>query len=68
MENRVRLKMLTILLIEGLSSAQGGRLNVEEYQACATESQREELYIKNTQDIVNLKILGCQDCPAQWHK
>ena len=32
-ENRVGLKMLTMLLIEGLSSTQGGRLNVEEYQA-----------------------------------
>ena len=40
--------MLTMPLIEGLSSAQGGRLNVKEYQSCATEYQREELYIKSS--------------------
>ena len=36
MEMRIGIKILTLALIEGLSSAQGGRLHHAEYAQCRT--------------------------------
>ena len=46
MEKRVGIKILTMILIKGLSSARENILDFYEYSSCDTEKQREELYIK----------------------
>ena len=66
METRIGIKILTLALIEGLSSAQGGRLHPAKYAQCRTSKQREDKYISTIQDIMNKTIIGSEDCPAQW--
>ena len=66
METRVRLKILTMILVEGLSSAQGDRLNLDEYRSCTSYSQREELYVTKVQDVINTRIPGSVESPGQW--
>ena len=65
METRIGIKILTMLLIKGLSSSQDGRLHPIEYSECTTASQRKQKYLTKIQDIVNTKILGSEDCPTQ---
>ena len=67
MENRVRIKMLTMLAIEVLSSTQGKRLAFEGFEKCTTDCQRKELYIKKIEDIINKKVLACAYNPVQWY-
>ena len=64
-ETRVCIKVLTLLLIEGLSSAQGGRLDGEEYLNC-TDKEREDIFLRKVENIINTKILGNDDTPSQW--
>ena len=66
METRNEIKILTLALIEGLFSLQGGRLHPAEYNECNTAKQREEKYISKIQDIINKTVIGSNDCPAQW--
>ena len=49
-ETRVCIKVLTLLLIEGLSSAQGGRLNGEEYLNC-TDKEQEDIFLCKVENI-----------------
>ena len=64
-ETRVCIKVLTLLLIEGLSSAQGGRLDGEEYLNC-TDKEREAIFLSKVEHIINTRILGTDDTPSQW--
>ena len=50
-ENRIGIKLLTMLLIEGFSKA---------------ENQRIKVYAEQIQTIFNNRILGDDDSPAQW--
>ena len=66
METRIGIKILTFLLIEGLSSVQGGRLHPHIYGECRTEKERERKYISEIERIINKEILGDKDNPTQW--
>ena len=66
METRIGIKILTLLLIEGLSSVQGGRLHLHIYGECNTEKQREQKYIDDIESIVTKQILGDNYNPTQW--
>ena len=61
-ENRMGLKMLTMLLIEGLSNARDHKL----YPNIRSEKTRRELFIKKVEEHINTSILGCPGNPAQW--
>ena len=63
-ENRVGLKILTMILIEGLSNYQGKKFdhlnNINSLKA------REELYVKNIEKEMRSSILGSYGSEAQW--
>jgi hypothetical protein len=61
-ENRVGLKLLTMLLVEGLSNAKKALLFAE----LPTEQKRIDCYISTVQAIINSEILGSNRSPAQW--
>lgn len=63
MENRVGIKVITMLLIRGLSNVKEGVL----YSEHRSVSKRIELYINDVTNIVSTKILGDEDGPAQWN-
>jgi len=63
-ENRVCLKILTMLLIEGYSNAEAG-LILRYFNALNKKARREE-YIKRIQRIINTKILGDEFDPLHW--
>ena len=56
MENRVGLKILTMLLSEGLEIAKEGKKHPLYMQSLVKE--REEAFVKNIQNVINNKILG----------
>jgi hypothetical protein len=63
MENRVGIKVITMLLIRGLSNVKEGIL----YSQHKSMSKRIEMYIEDVTKIVSTKILGDEDGPAQWN-
>ena len=63
-ENHVEIKMLTMLLIEGLSNAQGNLLVCEE--AGTSLKDREEAYVERVNKIINAKLLGSEGNEAQF--
>jgi len=62
MENRVGLKLLTMLLLEGITRSRDGLLFTE----IGSEKGRVKAYIKCTEDIMNTQILGGQHNPSTW--
>ena len=62
LENRVSLKMITMLIIDGVSAAMEGIL----LGHLASEIERVDEYISMIQLIVNKTILGSETSPAQW--
>jgi hypothetical protein len=63
MENRVGIKVITMLLIRGLSNVKEGILYAEH----KSMNKRIEMYIEDVTNIVSTKILGDEDGPAQWN-
>jgi hypothetical protein len=63
MENRNGLKLLTMVLIEGLSNAKkqdGMYLNIN------AEGRRVSQFVADIECIINRTILGSDDDPCQW--
>ena len=65
METRIVIKILTLSLIEGLSSAQGEHLHPIEYTECRTAKKHEDKYISTIEDIINKTIIDNTNCLAQ---
>jgi hypothetical protein len=63
-ENRVCLKILTMLVIEGYSNAEAG-LILNEFNARNKKARRDK-FIKCLQTIINTKILGDEFDPLHW--
>lgn len=61
-ENRVGIKLLTMLLKEGFSNVQKGFL----FGYIRSERERLERYAKEIENILNTIVLGDEDGPAQW--
>jgi len=61
-ENRVGIKLLTMLLIEGFSNAQRGGI----FNQFRSEADRIQAFAERVQYIFNTSILGDEDGPAQW--
>jgi hypothetical protein len=63
-ENRVCLKILTMIISEGLSNAETGRIltNI----SCTSKKLRMEAFISELQRIINTEILGDEYNPMQW--
>jgi hypothetical protein len=64
MENRVGLKMLTLLLSDGLSHAKSGQLYGAEFPNNGTE--RVAKFVEDIEVIINKYVLGEEENPAQW--
>lgn len=62
MENRIGIKILTMLLIEGLSCSKQKIL----YPNINAEGTRVTRFITEIQSLINGSILGTQDDPCQW--
>jgi hypothetical protein len=62
MENRVGLKILTMLLISGLSNARKHLL----YRDESAEGKRIERFFTDVECILNTKIIGDDMGPSQW--
>jgi hypothetical protein len=62
LENRVSLKTITMLIIDGVSSAVEGIL----FADVVSEIERVDKYIATIELIVNTKILGSETSPSQW--
>jgi hypothetical protein len=62
MENRNGIKLLTMILIEGLSNAKKKRL----YMDISAEGVRVSQFVADVESIVNKSILGSKDDPCQW--
>ena len=63
-ENRCGLKIMEMLLVKGLSNAQGGKIVL-----CPeddTVMKRENRYIKKVEDVINRQILGSEDNVPQY--
>jgi hypothetical protein len=63
MENRCGLKLLTMLLIEGLDSAISGDLYTEE----RSEQKRIDRFLEDIERVVNESILGDPEHRAHWY-
>jgi len=61
-ENRVGIKLLTMLLKEGFSNVQKGFL----FGYIRSERERLERYAKEIENILNTIVLGDEDGTAQW--
>jgi hypothetical protein len=62
MEMRVGLKILSVLIMKGLSEAKAGRL----YSELRSENGRVEAYIKEVEHIVNSQMLGNTTDKSIW--
>ena len=62
-ENRISIKILTMLLIEGLSNSQGNKLG---YCPQLSRKKREDIYIEKVNKIVSGDLLGSAGNEAQW--
>lgn len=62
MENRIGIKILTMLTIEGLSNAKRGLL----YPDIRAEGPRIVHFFQSIADIVNKKVLGTDENSAEW--
>ncbi len=62
MENRMGIKIITMLFVKGLSSA----MKKELYGDVPSEASRIDKYFETIQSIVNKNILGSELSPAHW--
>lgn len=62
MENRNGIKLLTMLLIEGLSNSKKRLL----FMDVNAEGQRVSRFVSDIENIINKSILGSEDDPCQW--
>ena len=62
LENRVGLKFLYMLLVEGLSNCQKGLL----LGHIVHEGPRTKTFLHQVADIVNQKLIGTDENPGQW--
>ena len=62
LENRVGIKILTMLFIEGLSNAKKGEL----YNNIRGEGPRVQMFFQRVAAIVNKQVLGTVDNSAEW--
>jgi hypothetical protein len=62
MENRIGIKILTMLLVEGLSNAKAGLI----YNEITAEGNRVKHFFRTVADIVNKQVLGSEDNSAEW--
>jgi hypothetical protein len=62
MENQNGIKMLTMVLIEGLAHAKKKLLYPEIY----AEGTRVSLFVSDIESLINRTILGTKDDPCQW--
>lgn len=62
MENRVGLKLLTMLLLEGLDNA----LKRKTYTELPAEGQRMKRFFSDIEDVCNKQIWGTEENPTQW--
>jgi hypothetical protein len=62
MENRIGIKILTMLVIEGLSNAKAGLL----YDHIRAEGPRIAHFFRRIADIVNKQVLGTPENSAEW--
>ena len=62
MENRNGIKLLTMLIIEGLSNTKEKFL----YTDMNAEGRRVSQYISDIERLINTSILGTDDNPCQW--
>jgi hypothetical protein len=62
LENRIGIKILTMLLIEGLSNAKKGLL----YNHIVAEGPRVDLFFRRIADIVNKQVLGTANNSTEW--
>ena len=63
-KSRVGIKLLTMILIEGLSNYQGAKF--PEVSEMRSEVEREATYISKVENIVSTQILGAFGSEAQW--
>ena len=63
-ENRVGIKIMTMLFIEGLSNYQGAKF--DDLNDVRSKVERENLYIEKVQKVVRGSILGSIGNEAQW--
>jgi hypothetical protein len=62
MENRNRIKLLTMIFIEGLSNAKKKLL----YLDVNSEGTRVTKFVSDVERIVNRSMIGSEDDPCQW--
>ena len=62
MENRNGIKLLTMVLIEGLSNAKKKSL----YPNVNAEGTRVAQFVSDVEHLINTSILGSKDDPCQW--
>jgi hypothetical protein len=62
MENRNGIKILTMVLIEGLSNAKKKLL----YMDTSAEGTRVSRFISDIESLINTTIIGTEDDPCQW--
>lgn len=62
LENRIGIKILTMLFIEGLSNAKKGQL----YPEVHAEGPRVEMFFQRVAAIINKQVLGTADNSAEW--
>ena len=61
-ENRVSLKIFTMLLIKGLSNAKAGRT----FTDLSSEKARMDAFIGAVESTINTKMLGTEESPSEW--
>jgi hypothetical protein len=62
-ENRVCIKIITMIICEGFSNAEAGHILTE---VGNNKKNRVQAYIKQLEKIINTKILGDEFDPMQW--
>ena len=62
MENRNGIKLLTMIIIEGLSNAKKKLI----YSDVNAEGVRVSRFVSDLEDLINTSILGTPDDPCQW--
>jgi hypothetical protein len=63
MENRVGIKIIQVLLYEGITNA--GLKNT--YKHLDSKDDHIAKFVKDVETICNKEVLGCPDFPSQWH-
>ena len=65
-ENRCGIKIKEMLLVEGISNAQGDLISIDENGEHDTVSKQENAYINNVQKYLNNEVLGSEGNKAQY--